>query len=228
MHARLALAVVLLLAVGGTAVAAPRRVILLRHGEKNGGFAPSAVGQLRAEALVAQFLGKGAAMTLFRPRERPAGILSITLHTIELISPVAESWSLPQVSYTVVPATQAGTLDDVSLNRRTQEAHRDLLRNRAYRGKTVVVCWEHKHIADAALEAQYPGEKVTWRQLLELDRVTDAQGAAVPTTWPDDNYDFFWIVELDKKGRPTKFESKLQAFVAPYDGVPQNPWGAPE
>jgi hypothetical protein len=228
MHARLALTLALVLAVAGTALAAPRRIILLRHGEKNGGFAPSAVGQLRADALVHQFLGKDAAMSLFRPRERPAGILSITLHTIELISPVAESWSLPQVSYTVVPPTQAGTLDDVDLNRRTQEAHRDLMRNKAYRGKTVVVCWEHKHIAYASLEAEYPGEKITWRQLLDLDRVTDAEGAPVPTTWPDDNYDFFWIIDLDKKGKVKSFASKLQAFTPPYDVVPANPWGEPE
>lgn len=228
MHARLALTLVLVLAVADSALAAPRRIILLRHGEKNGGFAPSAVGQLRAEALVHQFLGKDALMSLFRPRERPAGIMSITLHTIELISPVAESWGLPQVSYTVVPATQAGTLVDTDLNRRTQEAHRDLMRSKAYRGKTVVVCWEHKHIADAALEAQYPGDKITWRQLLDLERVTDTDGTAVPTTWPDDNYDYFWIVELDRKGAPKRFESKLQAFTPPYDVLPTNPWGQPE
>ncbi|MCW5891096.1 MAG: hypothetical protein KIT14_11170 [bacterium] len=73
MRLRLAVAVALVVGLAGSAVAAPRRVILLRHGEKNGGFAPSAVGQLRAEALVHQFLGQGAAMSLFRPRERPAG-----------------------------------------------------------------------------------------------------------------------------------------------------------
>ncbi|MCW5891095.1 MAG: hypothetical protein KIT14_11165 [bacterium] len=150
------------------------------------------------------------------------------MHTIELISPVAESWSLPQTSFSVVPATQAGTLDDVDLNRRTQEAHRHLMRSRAYRGKTVIVCWEHEHIADAKLEAEYPGERVTWRQLLELDRLPDGMGELVPTTWPDDNYDYFWIVTFDAKGRPKTFESKLQAFTAPWNDVPQNPWGEPE
>ena len=47
-------------------------------------------------------------------------------------------------------AANLGTLDDVDLNRRTQEAHKDLMRNKAYRGRTVVLCWEHKHIANAA------------------------------------------------------------------------------
>lgn len=228
MRIRVSLTLALLLVVAGTALAAPRRIILLRHGEKDGGFAPSAIGQLRAEALVHQFLGQDAAMSLFRSRERPAGILSITLHTIELISGVASSWGLPQVSYSVVPGSQAGTLDDVELNRRTQEAHRDLMRNRAYRRRTVVLCWEHKHIANAELEQQYPDERVTWRQLLRLDELPDGQGALVPTTWPDDNYDYFWIIELDAKGRPKRFESTLQAFTPPYDVLPTNLWGQPK
>lgn len=228
MPLRLAVAVVVLVALAGSALAAPRRVILLRHGEKANGFELTPVGIARAQALAQQFLGKDAILSLFRPRERPAGILSITLHTIELISPVAETWGLPQVSYSIVPDSPAGEVKTEDLNRRTQEAHRDLMRNRAYRGKTVIVCWEHKHIADAKLEDEYPGERVTWRQLLELDRLPDGMSALVPTTWPGDNYDYFWIVTFDAKGRPRTFESKLQAFTAPWDGVPQNPWGEPE
>ena len=50
--------------------------------------------------------------------------------------------------------------------------------------------WEHKHIAKAKLEKSYPGELVTLRQLLHLDQIAD-----VPRSWPDSNYDFFWIVD---------------------------------
>jgi len=228
MRTRLALAGILALVCTTTALAAPRRVIILRHGETANGFAPSPTGLLRAEALTRQFLGKDATLSLFQPREQPAGILSITLHTVELISPVAASWGLPQVSFSVVPATEAGVLDNVALNRRTQAAHRHLMHSLEYRGRTVVVCWEHDRIASAEIEAAYPGERVTWRQLLELDGLPDGQGALVPTTWPDDIYDYFWIVDFDEKGRAARFESKRQTFVAPYDDLPQNLWGEPE
>jgi len=41
--------------------------------------------------------------------------------------------------------------------------------NPALAGKTVVMVWEHKHIANAKLEAKFEGEAVTLRKLLKLD-----------------------------------------------------------
>lgn len=57
----------------------------------------------------------------------------------------------------------------MTLNRRTQEAAAALLGNPVWQGKTVVMVWEHDHIADAKLEKKFPGEAVTLRQLLHLD-----------------------------------------------------------
>jgi broad specificity phosphatase PhoE len=65
----MALAALALLAP--VALAAPRRVILLRHGEKADGYELTPIGRRRAEALSHQFLGKDAAMFLFRPPGRP-------------------------------------------------------------------------------------------------------------------------------------------------------------
>ena len=62
--------------------------------------------------------------------------------------------------------------------------------NPAWQGKTVVIVWEHKHIANTKLERAFPGEQVTLRQLLGLDKLKD-----VPETWPSGNYDYFWIVD---------------------------------
>ena len=56
---------------------------------------------------------------------------------------------------------------------RTREAARDALGNPAYAGKTVVLTWEHKHIAHRKLEKDYPHEKVTLRQLLQLEEIKD-------------------------------------------------------
>ena len=79
------------------------------------------------------------------------------------------------------------------LNQRTQEAVADLMNNPRWESQTVVMVWEHHHIADAALDAAYPGEAVTLRKLLKLDQL-----AGVPETWSGENYDYFWIVDLDR------------------------------
>ena len=86
----------------------------------------------------------------------------------------------------------------------------------------MVLCWEHKHIANKKLEAKYPDEEVTLRQLFGLDKAT---GDHVPHTWSGDNYDFFWVVtHLD--GTP-KFKSILQTYTGTYANLPQNPWKTP-
>ena len=84
--------------------------------------------------------------------------------------------------------------------------------------------WEHHHIANAALEAKFAGENVTLRQLLKLDSLPD-----VPATWPDDTYDYFWIVEYSEgSDAPTSFSMLKQDFGASFPGVPSNDWGAPD
>jgi len=59
--------------------------------------------------------------------ETPAAFFSITLHTLELASPSAQSWSLPQTLYSAVPIAGNATYGDgvVVLNARTQQAAAD-------------------------------------------------------------------------------------------------------
>jgi hypothetical protein len=84
--------------------------------------------------------------------------------------------------------------------------------------------WEHNHIAKSKLEREYPGEQVTLRQLLQLDQID-----AVPETWPDSNYDFFWIVDyVPGSSVPTRFRMVRQTFTAPFDILPANDWDEPE
>jgi hypothetical protein len=82
--------------------------------------------------------------------------------------------------------------------------------------------WEHDHIADEKLETSFPNEKVTLRQLLNLDTI-----ANVPKTWPGSNYDYFWIVDYAGSDRPTRFQMSKQSFTAPFQKVPSNDWGTP-
>ncbi len=108
------------------------------------------------------------------------------------------------------------------LNLRTQQAFGALMNDPRYDGKTVVMVWEHHHIADRALELKFPDQKITLRQLLNLDKLKD-----VPDTWPGQNYDYFWIVEFGNPASdvPTGFSAVKQVFQAPFEKVPSNDWG---
>lgn len=223
MMARITLAALLLWCSLAAAVAAPSRIIILRHGEKEDVWKLCGVGEQRAEALAANYLGRNAKNSLFAAGEKPAAFFAITLHTLELASPAAATWSLPLTLYSAPPADNKKTFVKTA-NLRTQEAVADLMSNPAWQGKTVVMVWEHKHIANAKLEKEFPAEAVTLRQLLGLDTMKD-----VPGTWPDGTYDYFWIVDFDQgSGEPTGFRMVKQMFDGTYADVPQNDWGAPD
>lgn len=218
-------AILLIVFVAPVVHAAPKRIIILRHGEKQDGYRLCSVGQQRSLALRDNYLGKGSLNCLFPDGAGPDGIFAITLHTLELASPMAQTWGLPLQLYSVVPLEgQTKAEETLQLNRRTREAANDLLTDSRWEGKTVVMVWEHDHIADKQLEEKFPNEKVTLRQLLNLDRLLD-----VPQTWPGGNYDYFWIVDYDNPhvAIPSRFTLKEMKFPAPYTRVPSNPWGTP-
>ena len=206
---------------------APRKLIILRHGEKKNGFELCSTGLQRSLALQEQYLGKGAsnAGAIFDPGETPDAFFAITLHTLELVSPSAQSWGMPVIDYSAQPidVTPPSPFADseTTLNARTQQAAAAVMSS-AWDGKTVVMVWEHKHIANKKLSAKYPNEKVTLHDLFGLDKAT---GDHVPHTWSGDNYDFFWVVtHLD--GTP-KFKSILQTYTGTYASLPQNDWKVP-
>jgi len=86
--------------------------------------------------------------------------------------------------------------------------------------------WEHKHIANEELDAKFESERegVTLRQLLKLDILP-----GVPNTWPDDNFDYFWVVDFPENSNvPSKFSMMKQDFGTSFPRVPSNDWGAPD
>ncbi|MFG1395783.1 histidine phosphatase family protein [Roseixanthobacter pseudopolyaromaticivorans] len=249
------------------ASAAPARIIILRHGEKQDAYRLCRVGNQRAQALAAQYLGKGAANSLFPAGEAPAAIIAVTLHTMELAAPAAATWALPVVMYTALPeartnprkkqdravsappapapAAAAPPAADASaeakpkkarnpakvarkseftqiVTTRTRQAVNDVMSDPRFTGKTVVMVWEHDHIADADLEAANPGQDVTLRQLLHLGALPD-----VPASWPWATYDYFWIVDFGADGKPTRFTMQRQVFDGAFSNLPSNEWGAP-
>ena len=225
MIVRLALAAVMCLSFLATAVATPARIIILRHGEKATPYKLCDIGRQRAEALTTTYLGRGAAKSLFANGETPASILAITLHSLELATPSALSWGAPVTLYSILPDKDVDEDEKTELlNRRTQEAARDVMTDPRYAGKTVVMVWEHKHIASKKLEKTFRGEAVTLRQLLKLDQLD-----GVPETWPSGTYDYFWIAEYGNQGSnvPTRFSMMKQEFAEPYDDLPANGWDQP-
>lgn len=209
--------------------ATPSQIIVLRHGEKENAYRLCDVGVQRSRALAAQYLGKGAKNSLFHKGRAPDAFIAITLHTLELVSPAAQSWGQPVIFYSSLPVHgQSEKQTEAILNRRTQEAARAVMTGAQWAGKTVVMVWEHHHIANRHLEKQFPTEKVTLRQLLNLDGIASVPDSSVPETWHGSNFDYFWIVDYAKgSSRPTRFEAKRQVFAAPFDKVPSNDWGAP-
>jgi hypothetical protein len=210
------LAFILVVGLIGQAFATPARIIILRHGEKQNGYLLCSIGTQRSLALVANYLGSGAANSLFPSGKGPDAFFVITLHTLELGLPAMATWKAPLLMYPVLPGVSD---QDSALNAQTAAAAKEVMTNKRWAGKTVVMIWEHHHIADRAIE------KNTLRTLLNLDKYSG--DTKVPHTWHGGNYDYFWDVTYDSKGKPTNFTMTQQVFGPPYQDVPSNQWDTP-
>jgi len=158
--------VLLLFACGAlTAFSQPAQIILLRHAEKpddETALHLSARGEQRARAL-ADFLGKPNALTSNAPITALYAT-RVTRHahsqrTGQTLAPLAKRMSLPV--RTPYESEQYAFLA------------RDILSNRAYQGKTVVICWTHHDMAELA----------------------EALGVLPkPPKWKDKTFDRLWII----------------------------------
>ena len=224
--ARLALCTLVASVSSVPSLAAPERLIITRHGEKLDTWQLCQTGLDRAQALSDQYLGSQASETLF-PKEPPAAIVTLTIHTSETAEPTAHSRGMPTTNYIALPSADRTRLQlESELNHQNRLAVQDLMNNPRYTGKQVLMFWEHFHTASAALESRYPGEPVTLRQLLKLNVPPFAN--QVPATWPDSNYNFFWIVDFNPDGSIKAFSTKRQVYQGRYANLPNNDWGTPE
>ncbi|MDR6955988.1 hypothetical protein J2X65_005375 [Ancylobacter sp. 3268] len=235
---RAAAALLLAGAAAGTAPrpaeAAPKRIVIVRHGEKAGPLALCSIGKERAQALAAQYLSPTSPMSLIA-KDPPAAIMVMTLHTLETARPIGKAWGMkldaPAIAHVPI---RNNRYFNAKLNKVNQEVVADLMANPRWHSKTVVMVWEHFHIASAALEAEFPAEKATLRQLLRLGEIPPARivnsPGGVPDTWPDSNFNFFWILDYDSNTAqlPSRFRVVRQYFQPPYAALPSNDWGAKE
>jgi len=177
----------------------PARIVLLRHAEKDGELRLSKAGAERAHWLAVEFLGRGAANTLFAGDD-PDAFLAVTLHTIETASPSALSWGVPVTAY-AVPTGLSDSEKELVLDARTRSAAKDVM-GRAYKGQTVIMVWEHKRIANNKTP------QATLRHLLGLEGL----GNLVPPVWRDDDFDTIWSITFGKHGKAKTFEAIPQRF----------------
>lgn len=205
--------------------AAPEQIIIARHAEKLDNWNLCALGRERAEALSAQYLGVNALFPLLQ-KDKLAGIVTLTIHTSETAQPTALSRNLPLINYVALPSESTATQLEVELNKQNRQAVNDLLTKPAFQGKQVLMIWEHFHTASSALEARYPGQLVTLRQLFKLDQSKFAD--LVPKSWPNSNYNFFWIIDFYPDGTIKNFRMLQQEFTGQFANLPSNGWGAPE
>jgi hypothetical protein len=220
---RLGLAVVLALCLATSVFAAPKRIIILRGGEAADDGRLCSIGKERAEALKYNYLGHEAAKPLFEKGEAPAYFFAITPNTAALATPAVTSWNKPIIFYSVLPKDNEE--ETKALDERTRAVTANILTNPALKGKTVVMVWEHHHIADPKLDADHEREEsVTLRNLFRMDILP-----GVPAAWPDDTYDYFWILDFPENSNvPSKFTMVKQEFGKSFPDVPANDWGKPE
>jgi hypothetical protein len=221
---RLGLAAVLALCLATSAFAAPKRIIILRGGETADDYRLCSIGKERAEALKFNYLGKDAAKALFEKGETPAYFFAITPTTAALATPAVTSWNKPIIFYSASPKDNEEETTK-ALDERTRAVTANILTNPALKGKTVVMVWEHHHIADPKLDADHEREEsVTLRNLFRMDILP-----GVPAAWPDDTYDYFWILDFPENSNvPSKFTMVKQEFGKSFPDVPANDWGKPE
>jgi hypothetical protein len=148
----------------------PAQIILLRHAEKpedDSSLHLTPRGEQRAQAL-ADFLGKPNALTSNAPIAAFYAT-RVTRHahsqrTGETLAPLAKQLSLP------VRTPYEAELYPLLA--------RDILGNRAYQGKTVVICWTHHELAELA----------------------EALGVLPkPPKWKDKAFDRFWLIHPGRR-----------------------------
>jgi hypothetical protein len=157
--------------------AAPSQVVIIRHGEKPAsGNELSDVGWQRAHALP-EFLGKFqkiAALYAGSP-EKPGG----SVRSIQTITPFSQK---------------------IGMNIHTEFTKKNLsglvhavMTNKAYDGRTIIICWEHVVIPD----------------MVKLFGAVNA-----PSTWADDVFDRAWVLNFTSQG--VEFED-IPEHVLPQD-----------
>ena len=156
--------------------AAPAQVMIIRHGEKPAqGNELNEAGFQRAKALV-KFFETDASVTRYGT---PAAIYAMapknsdgSVRAIQTVTPLADALEL--------------TINEFYTRDQVNELVKDIMENADYKGRMVLVCWEHKVIVNiAAALAAYGGSDQSVQNSL-------------PASWNGDAFDRVWILNFAK------------------------------
>lgn len=163
-----------------SAQAGPAQVIIIRHGEKpQSGSDLSPRGYERAQALVGFFQNNpavtqyGAPAAIYAEKPKPDGS---QVRPLETVQPLAESLGL-QVNTGYKKADASGLAQAI-------------LSDPAYRGKMVLISWEH-HMIPA---------------------IAQAFGMSQTPDWANDVFDRAWILNFDG-GKPVSLQNVPQRLL---------------
>lgn len=156
--------------------AIPKRVVILRHGEKyTTSINLTPKGELRAKRL-AEYFSKLPDVIY---NQKPYAILGITPHTMVTMAPTAKLFKLPIVSFF------SFTKNKQEIKEYSKLAAKILREDPIYDNKVIIACWEH-------------------RELPVLARTLGAKQA--PSNWPGKQFDHFWIIDFNPDGTVKNFE----------------------
>ena len=151
--------------------AAPAQIIIIRHGEKPAqGNELNEAGFRRAKALVKFFEtepavtqhGTPAAVYAMAPKNSDGSV-----RAIQTVTPLADALEL--------------TINEFYTRDQVNELVKDIMENADYKGRMVLICWEHKVIVNiAAALAAYGNSDQSVQNTL-------------PASWSGDAFDRVWI-----------------------------------
>jgi hypothetical protein len=172
------------------AQATPSRIILIRHAEKPDDDSAkdlNAAGVARANALVdffatnAVIAEKGEPQFIFAKYKK--GSSAPTMRAVETVTPLARALGI--------------AVDTDYGKKNMSDMTSSLLKDAAYDGKVVLICWDHDELPDLA-------------QALGI--------TAAPAKWKGGVYDRFWVADFDSEGSVTTFQD-LPQHLMPGDST---------
>jgi broad specificity phosphatase PhoE len=166
----------------------PKYVLIIRHAEKPPAGTPSvdlsARGEKRARALHKLFeKSRGRPSPFPRPDFLFATHNTSSSHRpVDTLKPLAAKLDLPLDSSFRNNFRKLTKAEKQSGGEGFRELDKEILRNKRYRGKTVLVCWHHGTIPELA------------RRL---------KAKRVPGKWKGSVFDRVWQISYDEKGKTT-------------------------
>jgi hypothetical protein len=175
------LGILVILGLSPSIFAAPAEIVIIRHGEKpESGNELNERGRKRALELIDFFrkdqrvLQFGTPVAIYAAKPSSS---SGSVRSIQTVTPTANELGLPVIhTYT---------------KKKVKSLIHEIMKTKAYDGKTVLICWQHDAI-------------------LDIIREMGVATPPAPAKWPGRIYDWAIIIDLDRRGKVISFQNIRQ------------------